>query len=239
MNGTIELFLTKGTILQTDYVHESSTFCGIHIHTHHLHVPSRKKNDTFWPPSGQDIQVRIRNILSRKSRSDPQNNYYDYVFDGYNLWYFKPNLVLIDEFLYLSKMNPSKLKENKRKLIQRDELLDACRNNANNLTFDLIEKNINVIQYIDGMSDLLMQKLTLHYPEDEVIGIDMGIISNLKNKSIIIPDTLICRINERRDKHIILPDSGLLSSQDLDFLYQKCIQILESRSYKKTQESIF
>lgn len=248
MNGTIELFLTKGYLdkLESDPKHISATACGIYIHTHPFIIPNlRTKDMKYWPPSGLDIKSSNEKII----RGNLGNH--QYVFDGYNLWYYKPNKGLIGEFFALSTLDKNDFQDSKEyfKIVNQRkneilELLNNCMGAASNFQEDIngLRENkyskINLSQYLSGMKDLFDDKDTLGYTDDKTIGIDIGIISNYRKNIVFIPDDLTCSIDEQRVKHIILPSSGLLNSEDLQFLYKRCIKIMDSRSnFTITQES--
>jgi len=238
-NGSIELFLTKGTEEYVDDYYSSKNLCGIYMHTHPTQVSLRKKEFKRWPPSGFDIAAMIQRIPFRKNKEEiirGNKIKYNYVFDGFNIWYYRPNPQLIREYLFASEDN-------------RHALVEASLHNANFLSMDLngLREHLGFSQisnneYIDGMKDLLNQKTDLDYADDEVMGFDVGVISNLsfREKQIFIPDDLTCRINERRVKHIVLPDSGLLSNDDLQLLFEKSIRIMDKRITEPsmTQDSI-
>lgn len=249
--GTITLFLTKGFAIGTDYLHESRTSCGIHIHTHYLTLPQRRPEYKFWPPSSQDIYTSIGNIYSNKTifnwnqekEKIPQLKY-DYLFDGYNLWYYKPNSALVTEYVELSEsLKDAKLKnvapyKIEKIISKQQQLLSYSAENADMNALALIglsSPSKSLEQYLDSMKDLLNQKSTdAEYPDEKVMGFDIGIISNWKHeKEIIIPDYITCNMNERRDNHIILPIKDLLNNEELDLLYQKSIKILEKKTITK------
>jgi len=266
MNGTIELFLTKGNIVYfyTDNLHESRTRCGIHIHTHPRVVPviGRTRNIKEWPPSGTDISASIYSIIqvpiqkSKNINDSYKNQYqlknggnmsYDYVFDGYNLWYHKPNKELIETYKFLfDKMTKSPIPIFSKYARELSEIIKTSKYNSDNLGLDLngLRKDlgfpqITIDQYLNGMRDIFMQKEELGYADDDVMGIDIGVIKiTFKEQNIIIPDDLTCGINEQRIKHIILPETGLLDKDELQLLYKKAMRIMEGRSnFTKTQES--
>jgi hypothetical protein len=227
INGTIGLFLTKGQFGNTGT--NIDALCGINIHTHHYHLPQRKTDMKYWPPSSDDINVSIGNILHKLLRiktfklSDIKH---DYVFDGYNLWFHKPNIAMINEIKTLN--------ENQEKLNTAEEnlknLQDAINDNTDNNAMLLADLQINLEIYINKMNDLVDMKNKV--PDNEVIGIDIGLIpeSEFKNKqSVNIPDSLTCTINELIENHIILPPTGLLNNEDLELLYEKALKIFEKQ----------
>ena len=140
IDGTINLFLTKGFMHETDYLHESHTLCGIHIHTHPLSL-SQRQNNVYWAPSGRDIVHTVMSLFSK--RNLPKTEYgviknikidhlkniiYDYVYDGGGLWYYKPNKALIIEYLKLHEL----LDDESQETINRDK---------KELLLDIIYKN--------------------------------------------------------------------------------------------------
>jgi hypothetical protein len=228
-DGEIELFLTKGIGYFTDYKNELDTRCGIHIHTHPFSVPARTADMKYWTPSGTDIGQSMNEILSKRSGffyNRPLMKY-GYVFDGYNLWYYKPNQALIDEYVTLTKEGQIEVRE--------EQLKTACMQNNDNLGSDLVGlrvkdgfPKIDIHQYLDKMKDLLGQK-SLNYADNDVMGFDIGLVTDYKKEQVNIPDILECKYKEKRDVHILLPETGLLNIPDLDSLYQKCMSIMETR----------
>jgi hypothetical protein len=236
-DGEIELFLTKGfeDTYYTDYKNELDTRCGIHIHTHPFSTPARTADMKYWTPSGTDIGQSINDILSKRSGFNSKTSYYagfrpqikyDYVFDGYNLWYYKPNQALINEYVALTEEGQIEV---------REQMRNACIHNNDNLGSDLVGlrteygfPKINIQQYLDEMKDLLGQK-SLNYADNDVMGFDIGLVSDYKKEQVNIPDILECKYKEKRDVHILLPETGLLNIPDLDSLYQKCLRIMENR----------
>lgn len=237
-NGTISLEFIKGF---EEYTSLSESLCGICIHTHPLNYGL----NNFWPPSGKDIQVaveliRFRKLVTlRRKNIDINNIKNHYVFDGYNLWYYKPNKELVIEVsnLIVGAKKALDLKEEEKayKLVNEyREILEYAANSSHTLQQDLMSKRITLNTYIEKMSNLLLFQTE---PWNDVMGIDIGLISNYKNKNYIkIPDILECDIAERRDNHIILPETGLLNNEDLQYLFQKCIKILQPKF--KLKESV-
>lgn len=254
-DGTINLFLTKGFETFTDYLHESKTNCGIHIHTHPYSIYQRERNMHLWPPSDTDIlhsvqstysyRFLIENNLSVDNFVIPKNpiKKYDYVFDGTVLWYYKPNINLINEYLSLLISNNEE---------RKNSLLDVIKNNSANNGVDFAGlreilgfPKITLEEYLERTRDLLGQKGIKS--DDEIMGIDIGFInwkrmntdnlSGVELKTIRIPDDLICTFTERRDKHIVLPEKDVLNEDELNILFQKAIRIFKEQEMSKEAKS--
>lgn len=292
-DGTIGLYLIKGLLDNTNTIY--NTVCGINIHTHHYYLSQRKTDVKYWPPSGDDVAASVGHVyektLIKNTTFKISDVKYDYVFDGHNLWYHKPNIPMIKEVISKYKdfdkikqlLNEIKnidqinkvLYEIRFKIDQKiqnstyDRVLENLIEQKNNLEkklnkveeklFDLFSimkgstdnnamelagfisgnlKKINLEQYIDKMNNVVNQRGFV--PDEEVIGVDIGLIpeSEFKNKkSVNIPDSLTCTVNERIENHIILPTTGVLNSEDLELLYKKALGILEKQQEAKSKES--
>ncbi len=111
-----------------------------------------------------------------------------------------------------------------------NELFDIANHNTNNYGLQFLkfrEPYLNYDEYINLMKELL----------NDEFGMDIGTIDWESKKSVEIPDNLDCKIFERRDRHIILPNKDYLEESELELLFDKAKKILESRSFTKVQES--
>lgn len=235
-DGIINLYLTKGFETHTDYLHESNTLCGIHIHTHPFYLYRTNNEKGLQPPTGTDIRHSILNI--HKSKKFPNSKYvyvYDYVYDGNVLWYYKANQGLINEFLKLLDKNDFDTLE---------DLVNIATENGHNNGGDFLGlrerigfPKITLEQYIEKTKDIVGNKSSVSIDND-FIGMDIGYIKNLNKPSIIIPDNLTCQIPERRDKHIIFPETGLLNKEELKLLWEKVLKILHEQDIVRNNNQI-
>lgn len=152
VDGTIGLYLIKGKLTHTDTVRRQ--LCGINIHTHHYHLPQRKTDVKYWPPSSDDISFALESIRQKMNIKNTtfklSDIKYDYVFDGHNLWYHKSNIPMINKIISQNKnMNRiMKLLNELRNIFEINRILYEIRfqidQKTPNLTYDkVLESLIN------------------------------------------------------------------------------------------------
>lgn len=223
LDGALNVFLTEGHYDSTDSLRESQSKCGIKIHTHPFYQKEGdifRNNENISPPSPADIKNSIIKAWASRFTGEndsrdlfpgiPQKQHYvrDYMYDGKLLWSYRANSNLIQILLKLSY-------DEKRWILEKLEKIYT--KNVN----DFYVNEITIQDFIDIMN------------ED---GVELEATNQLKNKSVIIEDSLICD-NERRDRHLVFPSSQLLNSQDLEDLYKRAINIIKNRNDKRSKES--
>jgi len=202
--GTINVFLTEGFLNSTDSDRESFTRCGIHIHTHEKF----RNTEGGMIPSLPDIILSAwqwKGIVGPGydvlfARKRKSTN--SYMFDGETFWTFGPTDDLRD---FLKGRHP--LEQNKY--------------------LNLLEKNWeeNLFLYKGSPTPQSFEQFQSNM---ENAGIKITRTEWKGRATIPIADSLECDY-ERRDKHLVLPATGLLRSEDLEALYEKALRIIFKR----------
>lgn len=209
--GTINVFLTEGYLNHTDYERESFTRCGVFIHTHQSYGVTRSSG--FIEPSRSDVLHSIYEITDAPFGEGrvpfPKKRKYahNYMFDGKALWSYKANPVLYNLW-----------------------------KTGNRTRHNLIQRRIydKYYEYEDEFRQGDSLKTFLQKVRD--LGVDIDADVFWRKPHVLIKDSLECDY-ERRDQHLVLPESQLLNQEDLRDLFNRALDIMEKR--KKSLESPF